>query len=247
MSALERASLVARAASRLGTRLTRSVSAPRSTGIRLRSGSPSVQGLKAAAAARSTRLSVIASSTPAAIEHLADLLQHAVLAAAGRGGHGHAHILGNLLVAVDAGDFLNQVDLARQVAAPTGRHHRDRGRLGPDAAGRRRLDVAQRGENLPHALGRHVDAEDALQLRKSQHDGRPRPGPAAHVDHAGGQLAPGQVEDQLAAAAAGPIDPFRVHRPLEAVGRFAVQIEPPRRPADGNGIELGRFDEHGRG
>ncbi len=43
------------------------------------------------------------------------------------------------------------------------------------------------------------------------------------IDHARGQLAAGQFEDQLAAAAAGPIDPFRIDAALEAVAGIAVQ------------------------
>ena len=70
----------------------------------------------------STALRVMASSKPQAVQHAADHFHHAVFRTAGRGGHRHAHVLGNLLVAVNPRHFLEQVDFPRQIAAPTGRH-----------------------------------------------------------------------------------------------------------------------------
>ena len=81
-------------------------------------------------------------------------------------------------------------------------------------------------------------------LRETQHDRLARRRRAADVDHAGRQFAAGQFEDQLAAAAAGPIEPLGIDPPLEAIRRIAVQIQLPGRVADRDRIELGRLDQH---
>ena len=65
----------------------------------------------------------------------------------------------------------------------------------------------------------------------------------ADVDHARGQFAAGQFENQLARPAAGPIDRFGIDAALEAVRRIAVQVELARRVADRDRVELGRFDQ----
>ncbi len=55
-----------------------------------------------------------------------------------------------------------------------------------------------------------------------------------------GQLAAGQFQNQLAAAAAGPIDPLGIEPALEAVRRIAVQVQLAGRVADRQRVELGR-------
>ena len=122
ISALASASFVRRTSSRLGTRLRRRQSAPRITGIWLRSGSASVQGLIAAEVFSSTTLSVTASSKPAAVSTRRIRSNTRSVARARRRGHRHAHVFGNRLVAVDPRHLFDQVDLARQVAPPTGRN-----------------------------------------------------------------------------------------------------------------------------
>ena len=68
--------------------------------------------------------------------------QDPVLARAMRRNHRHAGVFGNLVVAVDAGDFLDQIDLSRQIAPPEGRNHLDPIFFGPQLA------IAQGRENL---------------------------------------------------------------------------------------------------
>ena len=50
------------------------------------------------------------------------MLIDAVFPAASRRDHRHAHVLGNLLVSVDARDLFDQVDFPRQIPPPTGRN-----------------------------------------------------------------------------------------------------------------------------
>ena len=74
---------------------------------------------------------------------------------------GTPHVLGNLVVAVNPGDLFDQVDLARQVAAPGRRHDFDRWR-------HRRirscaLVAAERQQNPPHFGRRDLDAQDPPQ------------------------------------------------------------------------------------
>ena len=93
------------------------------------------------------------------------------------------------------------------------------------------------------ASGGDVDAQDALELREPQRDRLARLGLLPDVDHARGQLAAGQFQNQLAAAAAGPIDPCGIDAPLEAVRRIAVQVQLAGRVANRQRVELGRFDQ----
>ena len=53
-------------------------------------------------------------------EHLPHLVEHVVFGAAGRSGHRHADVFGNLVVTVDARDLFDQVDFARQIARQLG-------------------------------------------------------------------------------------------------------------------------------
>ena len=57
------------------------------------------------------------------------------------------------------------------------------------------------------------------------------------------KLAPRQLEDQLAAPAAGPIELGRVDAALEAIRRIAVQGQFAGRVADRQRLEIGRFDQ----
>ena len=54
------------------------------------------------------------------------------------------------------------------------------------------------------------------------------------ADQLSQQLATGQLQNQLASPAAGPIDPLRIQAALEAIGRIAVQVEFAGRGADRN-------------
>ncbi len=62
--------------------------------------------------------------------------------------HRHAGVFGNLVVAVNPRDFLDQVDLARQIAPPRGRNHLDQVDFGPQLA------IAQCRQDLPRDVGR---------------------------------------------------------------------------------------------
>ena len=141
---------------------------------------------------------------------------HAIFVAPMGGGHRHGDVLGNLVVAVDAGNLLDQVNLARKVPSPTGSGRPHRSLVDADVA------VAKGGQDAAHLVHVDLDPQYPFYLRQSQRD-RFSLGPfAADVDHPGGQLASGQIENQLAAAAAGPIDTFRVDSPLKAVRGGAV-------------------------
>ena len=90
------------------------------TGIKLRSGLASVQGLIDADAASSTTLRVIASSKPAGRQDAANPLEHPIVALMRRRHHRHANVLGNRVVAVDSPHFLDEIDFAGQVARQLG-------------------------------------------------------------------------------------------------------------------------------
>jgi hypothetical protein len=164
------------------------------------------------------------------------------MAARGDRGGGHAYVLGHRLVAVDAADFLDQVDLAGQVAAPARR--RD-----DDALGAVLLEVqAELLKDAAGLAGVDIDAENAPQLREPQGDASGWLGPRSGVDDPFGQLAAGQFEDQLARTAAGPLDALRIDAALEAVRRLAGQRQRAARVADREGVELGALDQEvGRG
>jgi hypothetical protein len=112
---------------------------------------------------------------------------------------------------VDAGDLLDQVDLARQIAAPGGGH--DFHALWIVF----QLAVAQRGQNRAGPCRLDFDSQHAFQLVESQHDRFARLRLSTNVDDALGQFAAGQFQDQFAASAAGPIDALGIDAPLETV------------------------------
>ena len=165
--------------------------------------------------------------------------QHAVVARAVRGDHRHACVFGNFVVAVNPRDFFDQIDLARQVTPPGGGNH-----FHQRSASRRSCSPPSARQNPPCGVFRHVDAQNSLELCVAQRDRLARLRLRSQVDHAGCQFAAGQFQNQLARAAAGPIDPFRIEPALEAIGRIAVQAQSPGRVADGERIELGRFDQN---
>ena len=99
-----------------------------------------------------------------------------------------------------------------QGAGEQGRGCRTHLPLRPLRAPRSLLHVPQRREDPPHDGRLDLDAQDAFQLRKPQHDRFPRLRRRADIDHARSQLAAGHLQDQLGAAAAGPIDALRDRR-----------------------------------
>ena len=94
------------------------------------------------------------------------------------------------------------------------------------------------------SVGRNVDAQDPLRVAQSRstigsRSRRSRPTsttPAA-------KFAAGQFENQLAAAAAGPIDPFGIDAALEAIRRSAVQVQLAGGGANRKRGELGGLDQ----
>ena len=158
-------SLCRRAVSRLGTSVCRRQSARRSTAVDARSGASSVQGWIASTSVSSTALSVIASSNPAATSVARTRSRTRSSRVRVDAAIFTLRVFGNLVVAVDAGDFLDEVDLAGEIGPPSGRNHLDA--VVADV----RLFAAEGGEDLLHLGDGHLDAEDARQLRPAKlHD-----------------------------------------------------------------------------
>ncbi len=168
---------------------------------------------------------------------LPHLAQDTILVAAMGRRHGHAHILGDLIVAVDPRDFFHQVDFARHIPPPCGRSARDGFRV---AAG---LGTSQCREDASDFGRGNLDAQHAGQLRQSQHDRVALEDSLTDIDHAAGQLAASQLQDQLATATTGPIDSDGVDASLETKRRWAVQDQTAGRRTDREWREIGRFDQ----
>ena len=159
---------------------------------------------------------------------------------------------------MDPADFLDQIDLAGQVAPPTrretkGQRRRVRDRHARWEGGRNAVgSTDDRSSTFPSAgrISRTRSAGTSMPRNPLDCESRSTIGSRrrrlADVDDAGGQFAAGQFENQFAAAAAGPIEPLGIDPALEAVRRIAVQIELPGGVADRDRIEFGRLDETSR-
>ncbi len=166
-----------------------------------------------------------------------DLVLHPLAGPARAAGQGDGPILGDLLVAVDPRDLLDQVDLPLEVAPPARGHE-------PGCLGRAGLVLEpEREEDAEDLAPVDRDPEDAGDLAQPQGDrpaGRPR---RADVDHARVERPAGRRQDQLRAAAARPLGHLGVERPFEPVARRAEQPQRPRRPPDRHRVELGGLDQ----
>ena len=82
---------------------------------------------------------------------------------------------------------------------------------------------AESGEDLTDAITLDLNTQDSLELRKPQYDQLARGHRLAdRIDYSRGQFPARKIQDQLAAATAGPIDPVRIHAALESVRRRTV-------------------------
>ena len=84
-------------------------------------------------------------------ERAANFGQHPILRQPLRRRHRHAHVLRNRVIAVNSRDLLDQVDLPRQVRAPTRWNDFDL------IVARARLAIAERQEDFADALRRNLD------------------------------------------------------------------------------------------
>ena len=141
-------------------------------------------------------------------------------------------VFGNRVVALDPGDLLDQIDLARHIAPPTRR-------LPPAtlAAGRF-LHESQPREDLRLPPRRHRNAEHLLDPRRPQVDRRPAAGKRPRLDHAGKHLAASQFLDERRRPATGPVHGRRIGPALEAIGGGTHEDEPPSRRAHDERREL---------
>ena len=139
------------------------------------------------------------------------------------------------VVAAQAGDLLDAVDLARQIAAPGG--HAPEPPLGI-AVERLELQRRQRTFDL---FRPDFGAEDGRDARWPHPDARLRQWRRVAIDGARQYAAAGELYDQLRAAVGGECGRLLVHPALEAVRGFRVQAVPPRRAADSCGLEHRTF------
>ena len=160
------------------------------------------------------------------------------LARASRGpGERHGPVFGDVFVAVNPGDFLDQVDLAVEVASPA--RGLESGGLGRAA---HRLQAERQQD--PGDLARvDRDPQDPGDLVEPEGDRRPLDAEPARVDHAGVERSSRRLEDQLGAATAGPLGRLGVDRPFEPVARIAVEAEGPRSLPDVQGVEPRGLDQ----
>ena len=231
-------SLCRRTARRLGTRLCRSALSRLRLEWSTRSGADRGTGLERGGQAFVDQAEGDRLVEPGTGQEIADR-RFDPLALPARGARErHGPVLGDVLVAVDPRDFLDQVDLALQVAPPARRAERQRG-VDPRPA----APAPAPGGSATAVARSIVDPEDPLDLVEPERDRRAFRRPSADVDHAGMERPAGHLEDQLGAAAAGPLGRLGVERPLEPEARRAEQAQGPRGPADRHRVELGRLDQ----
>ena len=144
---------------------------------------------------------------------------------------------GELVVTVVAGDLFDQVNLAGDVAAE--------GRDGdtPLVDGFAPAGEAEGGEDALGGLVGHGRAQDAQNFLAAQGELRALPAAGIDVDGASQQLAAGQFEEELGAAARGAQRGFHVHAALEAVAGFGAQAEVFGGAAGGDGLKPSRFEQ----
>ena len=177
---------------------------------------------------------------PAAGQRPADLGLDPLASAARRARQRDRPIFGDVLVAVDPGDLLDQVDLALQVGPPA---------RGPEGLPPVRTLAGFEPQGTQDRLGAvagDVDPQHPRDLVEAQGDRRALRVGDADVDHAGVEGPAGQLEDQLGAAPAGPFGALGVERALEPVAGRAEQAQGPRRPPDRHRVEARRLDQHVR-
>ena len=160
----------------------------------------------------------------------------------GRVGQGadaeRAQIGREVVIAVEPGDLLDEVDLAPQVGPPAGYVYCDPAVLG--FAHRGRADRNQ----VPLELGpRQLDAQHLRHSRRPEEDARRvrRHGPEVHRRLVQG-AARGR-EDQLDAAAHGRLATPAVDPALEPVARLGAQVEVAPRPAGAGRVPHGGLEQ----
>ena len=124
----------------------------------------------------------------------------------------HGLIFGNVLISMNTGRFLDQVDLPLQVAPPARRPESGRSAVPSEPLQPQRL------EDRRDSIRRDVDPQHPADLVEPQGDLRPPwRRPRGHVDDPFVQGPAGEFQDQLDATPTGPLGPLRIDRPLEAV------------------------------
>ena len=143
----------------------------------------------------------------------------------------------DLVVALDPEDFLDEIGLALDVAAP-GR------RLDREIAARQALDrEAERGQDRRALLRRHVEPAEGRRTLGTQHIAPPpiRDGAGRHDL---GRLAAAQVEHQPGGDFEPVPDEGRVEPALETIARVARDIELAAGRGGAHRIEQCRLDQH---
>ena len=155
-----------------------------------------------------------------------------------RGRRGHDH--GDVVVAVQARDLLDQPGGVHQVGAPRRRNHRHHP-VGGAVHG-----AAHRLQELDDALHGVGDARQALRLPHGEGD-RGGGGRLVDVRDGGVDGPPAVAGQQLGGALGGDRGQARVRPALEALGRLRVQPVAPGAARHRHRVEVRRLEEHVRG
>ena len=151
-------------------------------------------------------------------------------------GGGHGQDDGDLVVAVQAGDLLNQVGREGQVGAPRGGGHRE------DAVGGSLNGAADGCQQLGDALGAVGDAGEALGLAHGQRDDGCR-GTLIDVGDALVDGAAAIFDEQLDGALGCDGGQGRVDAALEALGGLGVELVAAGAARDRHRVEVGGLEE----
>ena len=143
---------------------------------------------------------------------------------------------GDALVAVDAGDLLDEVLGGGEVGAPGRRGHREQ----VPVAGDRAADRLQDRDDL--AL--EVDDADDLRREVDVHRHRYRVGRGAHVGDVRVGDSPAVLDEQVDGELGRGGRERRVDAALEAARGLAGQLVPAGRARDGDRLEVRGLDEH---
>ena len=147
------------------------------------------------------------------------------------------HDHGNVVVAVKARDFLDQIRREREIGTPRGSRHRERAVVGAFN------DATDRAQQLGDALGSVGNARQALHLADGQ---RNDDGLAAliHVGDAGIDGASAIFEEKLDRTLGSNRGKLRVRAALETLRGLRVQLVSARAAGDGHRIEVCSLEQH---
>ena len=147
------------------------------------------------------------------------------------------HDHGNVVVAVEARDFLDQISRECEVGTPRGSHHRKR------AIVRAFDDATDRAQQLGDALGAVGHTGQALHLADGQRD---NDGLAAliHVRDARIDRAAAVFKEELDSTLGSHRRKLRVRAALKALRGLRVQLVSTRATRDRHSIEMSGLEQH---